>query len=501
MASPPPPPPPPPPAQSAPQVWLQQQQQLLRQKGTDAPGSGAANSNHIQDSHAGLLGGAQPLLAGQDKQSQAHLGAAADDGLNDPTPQNNGKVQSSDINPEMDTTANHGEQTLSIEELDRMADEWEHAGKPKCPSCGASHPPPCDPNMVQFNKELKALKSQDKAAYKAKIAIVQDKRRADKEARRLRKLQSSGKAVDTDVAMSGTPSSARKPNSTSAPKGKKQSRAQYARKFKPSYCTSCQAYHEQGQHIRTKQEASELLTQQAYGQAPVPDTAPIKGAKAARLIVKTANMNTPKATPEEAKAKIAQQVADQKERTMAFIQQAPALLETLTPQHRVNFMAGLFHANMGPITALPSGPHMAPPPPPPPPPPQAAAYAAPAPTTFASTAHNVPQGMQYNIAPEARAPAPAPKRRAETNQPRRDNTRGKSSKQDQDANNKRPQGNKDGESSKKDVTANSANPKGSFKKGDKYSLISSAPVGRQLPGGEKLMPDPEPPSGKGKSTE
>jgi hypothetical protein len=96
---------------------------------------------------------------------------------------------------EVGTFGASGARTLSVEEQRRLGQQWKAQGRKACSTCGARHPPPCNPGIV--------------------------------------KKKMSGKVM--------TP-----------------------------WCRSCQEHHLFGEHTHTKREAATLLTQQAYGMAPIP---------------------------------------------------------------------------------------------------------------------------------------------------------------------------------------------------------------------------------------
>jgi hypothetical protein len=160
------------------------------------PGTGTVSPNHTQDFRASLLGGAHALAGHDSHESSARPspGVAAEGGHVDLTQQMDDQSHPSG-NPFMDTFNTPGVQTLSAEEQRRLVQQWKAQGRKDCSTCGAKHPPPCNPGIVK----------------KKKISKVR------------------------------TP-----------------------------WCRNCQEHHLFGQHTRNKQEMATLLTQQAYGMAPIP---------------------------------------------------------------------------------------------------------------------------------------------------------------------------------------------------------------------------------------
>jgi hypothetical protein len=441
MASPPPPPPP----QPTPQVSLPQQMpqaSLQHQQGLNAPVSGAADPN-THNSTAGSLGGAPQPFTGQDTQSQGHLTGDTSHG-GEPPSDMNGDALMSNSNVEPD---------ISVEELDRLADEWEAQGKPKCPTCGFQHPPPCRPSVVQQNKELKELKKTDPEAYSVQSKVIGDCRRAEQEARKQRraaKLATRANAGQPAPRTAGANSTSRA-NASRPPKaGRNQSRASQSRgkKLEFPWCRNCQAFHQWGQHTLNREGVQDLLNRQAYGER-VPDATPIQEARAARRDVRVVNQNAPTLTPEQAQGNIDQRRAERLARSDRLISQLPAMAENMPPQYILNWWSGLYHDDMRPISMFPQGQlplpaaypqQQQPGPYPPQHPPQAAAYLGqyqpqaatypeqplpqaathPAqlppqqantyapPTSYADTASDVIQGTRFNVTPGSR---PATSRR------------------------------------------------------------------------------------------
>jgi hypothetical protein len=122
------------------------------------------------------------------------VGVAAEEGHVDLTQQMDDRSHPSG-NPFVDTFDTSGARKLSAEGQRRLIQQWKAQGRKACSTCGAKHPPPCDPGIVK----------------KKKIS-----------------------------------------------------------KVKTPWCRSCQEHHLFGEHIRNKREAATLLTQQAYGMAPIP---------------------------------------------------------------------------------------------------------------------------------------------------------------------------------------------------------------------------------------
>ena len=100
------------------------------------------------------------------------------------------------------------------------------------------------------------------------------------------------------------------------------------RKIKAIWCRSCREHHLFGQHTRTKQEAAKLLTQQAYGMAPV-----------------SARMMTPPGDPDTMAEELAN--AEQSgEIRMMLIHQVPQLLRDFSYQEKLDLRADLFPGNV-----------------------------------------------------------------------------------------------------------------------------------------------------------
>lgn len=93
-------------------------------------------------------------------------------------------------------------------------------------------------------------------------------------------------------------------------------------KLKLSWCRSCQDSHLFGKHTRTRQEAAELRTQQAYGMAPIPWP---------MVEEPNAMFMAPVLT-----------VSESRERRMMFIHQAPRILGGISYQGKLNLRTRLY---------------------------------------------------------------------------------------------------------------------------------------------------------------
>lgn len=121
--------------------------QPKQQNGAGIPGTGAARPNHTQGPNTGLPGGAH-ALAGQDSHGSPAgplPGAAAEEGHNGPT-------QQRDDQAHLSGNQSTGVLELSVEEQHRLAQQWRAQGRKACSTCGAKHPPPCNPGIVKKRK-------------------------------------------------------------------------------------------------------------------------------------------------------------------------------------------------------------------------------------------------------------------------------------------------------------------------------------------------------------
>jgi hypothetical protein len=242
----------------------------------------------------------------------------------------------------MVTTTSDGVQNLSEAELARIVGEWQASGKPSCPSCNKKHPPPCNPIRLAELAAIRALKDKDPEAYHAQMAAFQAKYHKNEGTQPVQKR----KAPSSPDAVAGSPP---------AQKGRKQERSKRSRGLQTPWCKNCQEFHLFGKHTKTKQEARDLLNQQAQGLAPIPQLAAMQAAEDEYQQYKIANRRRSQMSTEELFAQYDQRRAEQRSRESAHIAQAPAMfaymMQQQGPEAGYNFLVGLYN---GTITRFPA---------------------------------------------------------------------------------------------------------------------------------------------------
>jgi hypothetical protein len=242
----------------------------------------------------------------------------------------------------MVTTTSDGVQTLSEAELARIAREWQAFGKPSCPSCNKKHPPPCNPVRLAELAAIRVLKDKDPEAYQAQMAAFQAKYHKNQDTQPAQKR----KAPSSHEAVAGSPP---------AKKGRKEERSKRSRGLHLPWCKSCQEFHLFGKHTKTKQEARDLLNQQAQGLAPIPQLAAMQAAEDEYQQYKIANRRRSQMSTEELFAQYDQRRAEQRGRESALIAQAPAMFANMIqqqgPEAGYNFFVGLYN---GTVTRFPA---------------------------------------------------------------------------------------------------------------------------------------------------
>ena len=310
-------------------------------------GSGVAGPNQPLDSQASLPADASQQLTGHGLHSLTpNQDAASEDGQVDPTPttQATGQAHPAVSNATKVTTTPDSVQTLSEAEIARIVGEWQASGKPSCPSCNKKHPPPCNPIRLAQLAAIRKLKFEDPGAYQAQIAAFQAKYYKNEGTQPAQKR----KAPSSPDAVAGSPP---------AKKGRKEERSKRSRGLQIPWCKNCQEFHLFGTPTKTKQEARDLLNQQAQGLAPIPQLAAMQAAEDEYQQYKIANRRRSQTSTEELFAQYDQRRAEQRSRESALIAQAPAtfshMVQQQGPEAGYNFLVGLYN---GTVTRFPSQP-------------------------------------------------------------------------------------------------------------------------------------------------
>jgi hypothetical protein len=150
--------------------------------------------------------------------------------------------------------------------LQQLKKQWRKAGRPNCAECNISHPPPCDPDMIEERRRLQELKASDPDEYNRQMDAKTATRKQKQEVHNAARTEE----VHASISAAGkTPRQrANFADSIEGPPGRT--------KLPSDFCLQCLACHpfKSGKgtyHIRTFKDNLEMHKAISLGKLPKVD--------------------------------------------------------------------------------------------------------------------------------------------------------------------------------------------------------------------------------------